>query len=127
MSEQSNDQRRFQRVPFQASVLLEQDGRMHEVQLLDLSLKGLLIDAPPSLTLDVAKGLRATVKLEGAKIVMDVSLSHRQATHFGFKCEMIDVDSISHLRRLIELNTHDPHSAERELSELAAPLNAHDD
>lgn len=121
MTDSSDNKRRFQRIAFKAKTSLSQANLTQEVNLLDLSLKGLLVDAPAELALAPEKAIQACIRLEGdAVITMEVSLSHRQGTQLGFKCEMIDVDSISHLRRLIALNTGDAKAAERELSELAA-------
>lgn len=115
-----NNQRRFQRVSFHASTQLIQAGVETEVSLLDVSLKGVLVEAPNSLTLDEGNTLEARISLEGGAVIsMTVRLSHQEGTHLGFKCEMIDVESISHLRRLVELNLGDTQAAERELSELA--------
>ena len=36
----------------------------------------------------------------------------------GLQCESIDLDSITHLRRLVELNAGDPALLDRELSSL---------
>lgn len=116
-----NNQRRFQRIRFHASTQLIQADVETDVNLLDVSLKGLLVEAPSSLTLDEGKTLEARIGLEGGAVIsMTVRLTHQEATHLGFKCEMIDVESISHLRRLVELNLGDSQAAERELSELAA-------
>jgi len=116
-----NNQRRFQRIRFNASTQLIQAEIETEVRLLDLSLKGLLVACPDSLTLNEGETLEARISLEGGTCIsMTVSLSHQEATQLGFKCEMIDVESISHLRRLVELNLGDAQAAERELSELAA-------
>ncbi len=121
MKDKHGDKRRFQRVSFHATTVLCVGATRHEVTLVDLSLNGLLVEVNSDIDLQSAQTIQAEIKLEGdALISMDVSLSHKQGTQFGLKCEMIDVDSISHLRRLIELNTGDAQAAERELSELAA-------
>ena len=44
---------------------------------------------------------------------------HIEDDHTGYRCEHIDLDSISHLRRLVELNLGDPDILDRELSELS--------
>ena len=49
---------------------------------------------------------------------MDVWVAHEENKELGLKCKDIDVDSITHLRRLIELNLGDPDLLERELSAL---------
>lgn len=49
---------------------------------------------------------------------MTVSLAHEKGRQLGFYCEEIDLDSITHLRRLIELNLGSSELLERELSAL---------
>jgi hypothetical protein len=46
---------------------------------------------------------------------MHVSVSHVVGNDAGFKCEHIDIDSISQLRRLVELNLGDSQMLERDL------------
>ncbi|WP_181955613.1 PilZ domain-containing protein, partial [Rahnella variigena] len=46
MTEQASDRRRFRRIAFDAKTELRQNGREWPVQLVDLSLKGLLIQRP---------------------------------------------------------------------------------
>ena len=41
--------------------------------------------------------------------------------HLGLFCHHIDIDSITHLRRLIELNLGDETLLQRELAELLPP------
>ena len=123
MTESNGNKRRFQRVSFHATTELQLGAIRYEVTLIDLSLNGLLVETNKDIDLQPEQAIQAHIKLEGdALITMDVSLSHKQGTQLGLKCEMIDVDSISHLRRLIELNTGDAQAAERELSELAADI-----
>ncbi|VAX04921.1 hypothetical protein MNBD_GAMMA20-584, partial [hydrothermal vent metagenome] len=43
---------------------------------------------------------------------------HSENDHIGFRCEHIDLESISHLRRLVELNLGDAKLLDRELSAL---------
>jgi hypothetical protein len=49
---------------------------------------------------------------------MDVEVAHQENDEMGLNCKDIDVDSITHLRRLVELNLGDPKLLERELSAL---------
>ena len=51
-------------------------------------------------------------------VQMQVRLTHDNHGQLGFVCEHIDLDSISHLRRLIELNLGDQEELERELGAL---------
>jgi hypothetical protein len=60
------------------------------------------------------------VKLNGgsALIRMQTVVSHIEGDRLGLRCVSIDLDSISHLRRLIEFNMGEPDLIERELAAL---------
>ncbi len=53
-------------------------------------------------------------------IAMAGELAHVEAGHAGVLCRSIDLESITHLRRLIEVNLGDPAASERELKALIA-------
>lgn len=116
----SEDRRRFTRVPFDARTLLRQDGVDIEVQLVDLSLHGLLVLEPERWNhVSEDAQFNAVIELaEGSQIRMDVHLAHAEEGLLGFECDYIDLDSISHLKRLIALNTGDEKLLERELGGL---------
>jgi hypothetical protein len=49
---------------------------------------------------------------------MQGELVHREGHQVGLRCREIDIESIAHLRRLVELNLGDEDLLERELSAL---------
>lgn len=113
---QDLERRRFTRVAFDGSVTLTQNDRTWPCQLIDISLKGALLEqlAPPPLA--DHEPMTLTLQLsDSSSIVMTVALAHRLHENVGLNCQQIDVESIGHLRKLIELNTGDPLAAEREL------------
>ncbi|MGY1954435.1 PilZ domain-containing protein [Pseudomonas pergaminensis] len=119
MSEQPSDRRRFRRIAFDARTTIAQDGWNWPVQLVDLSLKGLLVQRPDDWRGDRAEPFDVDIRLDPqAHIKMQVKLAHDDHGQLGFECEHIDVESISHLRRLIELNLGDEEELHRELAAL---------
>jgi hypothetical protein len=61
----------------------------------------------------------ATISLAADTLVqMEVLLTRTDHELLGFVCQHIDLDSISHLRRLVELNLGDVSLLERELAAL---------
>ena len=52
------------------------------------------------------------------QISMETRVAHEQGRYIGLLCLAIDLDSITHLRRLVELNLCDPNLLEREVSVL---------
>ena len=53
-----------------------------------------------------------------ATIGMWAEIMHVDGHHVGLRCKSIDIDSITHLRRLVELNSGDPALLDREFSGL---------
>lgn len=53
-------------------------------------------------------------------IAMAGELAHVEGEHVGVLCRSIDLESITHLRRLIEVNLGDAGASERELKALIA-------
>ncbi|MBF7142994.1 MULTISPECIES: PilZ domain-containing protein [Pseudomonas] len=115
----TEDRRRFKRIAFDALTTLTQGNQQWEVTLLDLSLKGLLVSRPADWAADPALPFAVAITLgEDAPIAMEAELRHDNNGQLGFQCTHIDLDSISHLRRLVELNLGDEAELERELSAL---------
>ena len=113
------ERRRFKRIAFDAKTELRQGTERWPVKLLDLSLKGLLIEKPSPWLGDASKPFNVDVKLGSQEdVVMEIKLAHDDHGQLGFVCTHIGLESISHLRRLIELNLGDPAELERELGAL---------
>ncbi|KAB5626328.1 PilZ domain-containing protein [Pseudomonas sp. MH2] len=115
----TDERRRFQRIDFDAPTELRQGDRQWPVKLLDLSLKGLLIERPAPWDADLTQDFDALIHLDKEVTVhMQVELRHEEPTRLGFVCLYIDVDSMTHLHRLVELNLADSTEMMRELREL---------
>ncbi|MBC3482204.1 PilZ domain-containing protein [Pseudomonas sp. SWRI77] len=119
MTTSSNNRRRFQRIDFDAPTELRQGDRRWPVKLLDLSLKGLLVERPQPWNADLSQDFDAIIHLDPhTHVRMQVELRHEEAQRLGFVCLYIDLDSMSHLHRLVELNVADSTEMMRELREL---------
>ncbi|KJS70630.1 PilZ domain-containing protein [Stutzerimonas kunmingensis] len=119
MTDSPSDRRRFQRIEFDAATELVQGGRRWPVELHDLSLKGLLVRRPEGWDADAEQPFEARVRLaDDAEVRMEVAMTHEEGDLIGFVCQHIDLDSIAHLRRLVELNLGDEALLERELAAL---------
>lgn len=113
------ERRQFSRVEFDAAVTISQDEKLYHSQLLDISLNGVLISTPNAYHIRTDMPCTLSVQLaEDTAIIMQVALIHSSSQVLGFHCTSIDMDSIIHLRRLIEINLNDPHAPERVLAEL---------
>jgi hypothetical protein len=119
MSDQPADRRRFKRIAFDARTELSQGEHRWPVQLIDLSLKGLLIQRPEPWQGDETQPFGADIHLsDDVEVRMDVKLTRKDYGQLGFVCLRIDQESVEHLRRLIELNLADEEALERELGAL---------
>lgn len=117
----TQERRRFSRIDFDARVQVAQGDKNWQAQLLDISLKGLLLSKLGPYQLDPATPLLVKIILsDQTSIAMSAQVVHQTLDQLHLACTTIDIDSISHLRRLIELNIGDATAAERELTELIA-------
>jgi hypothetical protein len=115
----SADRRRFWRAAFQADVWLLHESGDIPAELIDISLKGALINVPSHWVGQVDDPCRLELTLAGdAVIAMEALVAHIEAERVGLRCIDIDLDSITHLRRLVELNAGDPALLDRELGGL---------
>lgn len=116
----NEDHRHFTRIPFQSQVHLVGTARDWYCTLLDISLRGVLIARPDNWNANIDDHFLVELLLSSSdiQIRMEVSVAHMEDDHVGFRCEHIDLDSITHLRRLVELNIGNTDILNRELAAL---------
>ena len=116
----SPDRRRFHRILFDAPLSVRRGQGSHQARLIDISLRGVMIRRPDDWSDDGEEEVELSIHLdaEGNDIRMRGRLAHQESDRLGFRCVQIDMDSITHLRRLVELNLGDPALLERELKAL---------
>jgi hypothetical protein len=115
-----SEQRRFTRIHFEAPVTLSIGDHHQAVGLLDISLKGALVATPaaaPTPPIDSPCILMLDLD-NGVSIHMQGHVAHTEDCHIGIQCNGLDLDSATHLRRLVELNLGDTGLLERELGAL---------
>jgi hypothetical protein len=123
MTENTHDDRRhFSRVPFhsQAHIQSENGFQYQHCDVIDVSLHGLLIAKPSNWSGQLHDQFTVELVLDNGQVTisMSASVAHIDTNSIGFICEHIDLDSISHLKRLVELNLGDSELLQRELSSL---------
>ena len=117
----SNDRRQFLRSVFRAPVQLRLGGQESPALLHDVSLKGALVEVEPGWAGQVGQACRLWLELAPAvSIQMEATVAHIEALHVGLHCERLDIDSMTHLRQLVEHNADDPGLLERDLATLVA-------
>lgn len=117
------DKRTFSRIIFSALAHIEVGGHRLSCKVHDLSLKGALVElshVPEATWLrpGVACQLQLELDRDGDSIFMSAEISHIEGRRLGMTCQSIDLDSITHLRRLVELNLGDTELLNRELTGL---------
>ena len=116
----NTEKRRFSRVHFDTEVLISSNEKCSRTKLIDMSIKGALIECPVDMQIEIDQALQLEVNLDhtGIMITMDMRVAHITEHHVGLSCQSIDAESISHLRRLVELNLGDAELVNRELLQL---------
>jgi len=119
-SKTATERRKFTRIPFDASVTLSNPSGSWTAKLLDISLNGALISQPQNWAASEQKCflLEINVAENVLEIRMEATATHVDKQSIGLKCDHIDIDSASHLRRLVELNVGNHDILNRELSAL---------
>lgn len=115
----TNERRIYSRVPFNAELIMQSGHEEWSCNLIDISLKGMLVEPPPDLDIDISKPCAVALFLgDDAAIHARVTIEHTNNGNWGLQWLHIDVDGLKHLRRLLELNLSDPSLLDRELAEL---------
>lgn len=116
-----DENRTHQRVLFDAPIELRDAGDQRWLSTaIDVSLKGALVNAPADWPGKIGDQYRLRLQLAEGELAieMEAAVAHIENGHIGFHCEHIDLDSITHLRRLVELNLGDERMLHRELAAL---------
>jgi len=121
----SGEQKRnFARIPFDAATDVAQGEHKWPVELIDISLNGVLFRQPSDWSIHPGQPVHISVHLaDRTRIKMEARLVHITPELAGCQCLNIDLDSITLLKRLIELNQGSDALVERELSALLQGYN----
>ncbi len=113
------ERRSYSRVAFNAEVLMQCGHEEWSSNLIDISLKGMLVEPPSGLVIDIHKPFAVALFLgEDVSIHARATIAHTNKGHWGLEWQHIDIDGLTHLRRLLELNMENPELLNRELAEL---------
>ncbi|MEH6823777.1 MAG: PilZ domain-containing protein [Motiliproteus sp.] len=117
--ESSAERRRFTRIAFDAEAELHVGERRWVVQIEDISFKGVLLSHPPGFEAELGDQLLLDTWLDSdVQLVLPLTLARIGTDFLGCSCGPIDLDSMTHLRRLVELNLGDESLLDRELVHL---------
>ncbi|ODP96496.1 MULTISPECIES: PilZ domain-containing protein [Salinivibrio] len=119
------ERRKFSRVMYRAPAILKQDEQAWHAQVLDLSLKGVLLSRPENWQADpqhTAFSLVFYLHDSDVELDMDCILVNNCENYLHLYIDHIDIDSASHLKRLVELNVGNDELLHRELAQLTDPM-----
>lgn len=115
------NRRQFTRVLFSIKAELTVEDKIYPVSIHDISLDGALVTAVKSE--QSLKGKLGTLSFflsdNESEVTMHIAVVHEHNEETGLQCNAIDIDSVTHLRRLIELNLGDSDQLNKELSQLS--------
>jgi len=115
------NRRQFTRILFSIQATLEVEEQTYPVSIHDISLNGALVTSTGSKT--PLKGKFGTLSFllsDGeSEVAMHIAIVHEGEDETGLQCNAIDIDSVTHLRRLVELNLGDESQLNKELSQLS--------
>lgn len=115
------NRRQFTRILFSIKAELNVENNTYPVSIHDISLNGALVTAVKSE--QSLKGKLGTLTFflsdNESELTMHIAVVHEQDDETGLQCNAIDIDSVTLLRRLIELNLGDNQQLDKELSQLS--------
>ncbi|WP_210473163.1 PilZ domain-containing protein [Vibrio crassostreae] len=114
------ERRQFSRVIYQVPTEISQGQVNVSGSVQDLSLHGLLIQCNESKQLSHDTPVQVSFKLESSdiNIQLEATIVSTINTSMRLRIEHLDIDSISHLKRLVELNVGDDELLYREIEHL---------
>ena len=114
------NRRQFTRILFsiKAEIIIEE--KTYPVSIHDISLNGALVTViESSQSLQGKLGtLHFLLSDKESEVIMNIAIVHEAENETGLQCNAIDIDSVTHLRRLVELNLGDTEQLNKELTQL---------
>ena len=115
----AEERRRFQRLALNGSARLYATSGYWDTQLIDMSLKGVLVVRPPGCDPVPGTRFRMDLRVNDAVVIsMGVEAARVEPQRIALAWDRIDLDSLTRLKRVIELNIAEPELLNRELAGL---------
>ncbi|HSM92282.1 MAG TPA: PilZ domain-containing protein [Anaeromyxobacteraceae bacterium] len=120
MTQGHDNRRRFSRIQFHRPAELVLGTERVAVDVIDVSLNGALLQVSRDFAGHRGQPCSLNIRLEpsDASIRMIGEMAHVEPGRVGVRREEIDLESMAHLRRLVELNLGDPALLDREFDAL---------
>ncbi|MFT6905877.1 MAG: hypothetical protein ACJAS1_002540 [Oleiphilaceae bacterium] len=119
-----SERRKFSRIIFTGHCTLSEEvsGKTETwpTEILDISLSGALVLSPESWHNKENTPVQLNLHLEGSDIILELGgmVCHQEEGLLGVKFTTLSLESISHLKRLVQLNLADDSLLHREMSQL---------
>jgi len=104
-----DEKRYFSRINFKAHSQIEFNDKVYEGELLDLSLRGALLNFKEQIPIKMNDSGTLIIHLHSSdiKLIFDAELVHIHENNLGFKFISEDIGTMTHLRNLLSLNIGD--------------------
>ncbi len=113
------ERRRDKRIPFHAELLMQSGDVEWTCNLLDISLNGMLVEPPRNLKINPNNPCAVALFLSDDVIInARVKIKHTDDDRWGLQYINIDVESLEHLRHLLESNLKDTGLIDRGVAQL---------
>lgn len=115
------ERRRFSRIVYQNQAVLTQGSTKINALISDLSLHGLLVTSEQSALLDSDKQVDVDFSLSGSDVSIQLvgNIVGLNNNVIRICIDHIDIESIGHLKRLVELNVGDDELLHRDIEHLS--------
>jgi hypothetical protein len=113
----TNNRRKFERLAFISNLQLFSGSAFWTSEVIDISLKGVLLNKPDNWRGHINDNFRLFISLTNSPgISMSIEIAHIDESRIGAKWNKIDVGSFSRLKRLLELNAINTYRINKEIS-----------
>ena len=104
-----DEKRYFSRINFTAESQIEINDKVYAGKLLDLSLRGALLNFKDQIPVKMNDSCTLIIHLHSSdiKLIFDAVVVHIHQNSLGFKFVSEDVGTMTHLRNLLSLNVGD--------------------
>tara|TARA_R110001583_G_scaffold767_3_gene7110 strand:- start:2133 stop:2522 length:390 start_codon:yes stop_codon:yes gene_type:complete len=119
-----SERRQFSRIHFQSACSLNFSKIVAEsnltASLLDISLDGALLTISHETSTLIGEQVEMQLTLDGSDVTLLLNgiVCHQQQALLGIQFTKIDIETMAHLKRLIELNSGDSENMHREFAQL---------
>ncbi len=116
------ERRDFSRIALRRPALLESEGKQATGQVVDVSLRGALVKVSRGFAAPRGRAVALSIHLDAgdAVIRMRGTVAHRDEHTLGLSCREVELEGLTHLRRMLEVNLGEERLVRSELAALVA-------